>query len=459
MKSVVKESRAEYFATEPNPVIVAMAKEKADQGPFSATGGYAVHPRLSKGSHDSRRTSVTAGRRRSSLTHSTHSNPLLSPRTAHAAEMEVELQTHLAVAPILIRCAVETFMGSRARLKDHEKLHHSNAKIYVEILRLFSCLVHSLDIENPIELEGGEVREPKYLCNHILLNDSVLHRVVTLLDTDAHTSPVATPVKAHGDSFPGLTSHGPAADGICGDVEEEAYNTLVHDLGVTLTRKVTHKHTRENVALRTHTRGHATIDEWRIPVYAELGHRVLRGQYGKQEALDRLKEKRKSTVGGKGSKAAPRAILRERNGVGSPGRRFSQLDVTSLTRMVDERCVFFIHQCLVKPDEAQVALRLFRVGAIHGLAQVVRRYARSVDKLAYNHAINCLVVFAKLHSGKYHPAIIDEGAAVLMELRLKMKELESYSKKRHSTNYAEQSVIEMLHKLMVAAKKRQETAY
>ena len=60
---------------------------------------------------------------------------------------------------------------------------------------------------------------------------------------------------------------------------------------------------------------------------------------------------------------------------------------------------------------------------------------------------------------KYHSAIIDEGAGVLIELRLKMKELEAYAKKRHSTNYAEQSVIEMLHKLMVAAKKRQDTAY
>ena len=57
------------------------------------------------------------------------------------------------------------------------------------------------------------------------------------------------------------------------------------------------------------------------------------------------------------------------------------MDVSSLTREVDERCVFFIHQCLTKPDEAHVALRLFRVGAIHGLAQIVCRYSRSVDKL------------------------------------------------------------------------------
>ena len=105
---------------------------------------------------------------------------------------------------------------------------------------------------------------------------------------------------------------------------------------------------------------------------------------------------------------------------------------------MDERCVFFIHRCLLKPDEAHVALRLFRVGAIHGLAQIVVRYARSADRLAYNHAINCLVIFSNIHSGKYHTAIIDEGAEVLMELRAKMKELESYAKKRHSTNFAEQ---------------------
>ena len=47
----------------------------------------------------------------------------------HAAEMEVELQTHLAVAPVLLRCAVDTFMSSKARLEDHEELHHSNAKV------------------------------------------------------------------------------------------------------------------------------------------------------------------------------------------------------------------------------------------------------------------------------------------------------------------------------------------
>ena len=44
----------------------------------------------------------------------------------------------------------------------------------------------------------------------------------------------------------------------------------------------------------------------------------------------------------------------------SKGRRFSQMDTSTLTREVDERCVYFIFKCLAKSDEDHVALRLFR---------------------------------------------------------------------------------------------------
>lgn len=111
------------------------------------------------------------------------------------------------------------------------------SQIYVEILRLFACLVHTLDVDYPVEVDHGEVHEPKYLCNHILLNDSLLHRVVNLLDAGAHASamsPVAMMLEQNGSmggKFPGPSS---------GDDEAEAYKVLVEDLGVTLTRKVCH---------------------------------------------------------------------------------------------------------------------------------------------------------------------------------------------------------------------------
>merc|ERR1719231_2002776 len=86
-----------------------------------------------------------------------------------------------------------------------------------------------------------------------------------------------------------------------------------------------------------------------------------------------------------------------------------------------ERCALYLRRCLETPD--QTASRLYHAGAIFALGKVVRRYRSASDKLAFNHAINCLVVYANLHTGRYHEAIRSTGPDCLEELRTKLRQL------------------------------------
>ena len=72
---------------------------------------------------------------------------------------------------------------------------------------------------------------------------------------------------------------------------------------------------------------------------------------------------------------------------------------TDLMRELDARCSHYIFHCLGRPDVEHAAVRLHRVGAIDSLAKVVIRHRSAMDRLAYQHAINALVIFASLHSG------------------------------------------------------------
>ena len=131
-----------------------------------------------------------------------------------------------------------------------------------------------------------------------------------------------------------------------------------------------------------------------------------------------------------------------------------------------ERCAFYLRRCLETPD--QTASRLYHAGnvncpnwgnwlandfwepsgAIFALGKVVRRYRSASDKLAFNHAINCLVVYANLHTGRYHEAIRSTGPDCLEELRTKLRQLEHFMELRRSTDLAEQAAIESLRTLL-----------